>query len=97
MATKIFLGINALLFIGYGLVCLVSPRVVADQTGLQPGVLLAMVFLFFGLASGRMLGIAIDPEPGSYNIFALLFETVFAVISVALLARSRAAAGSQVA
>ncbi len=130
MATKIFLGINALLFIGYGLVCLVSPSVVADQTGLQlatgvasvevramygglqtavgllclagapglqPGVLLAMVFLFFGLASGRMLGIAIDSEPGSYNIFALLFETVFAVISVALLARSRAAAGSQVA
>ncbi len=132
MATKIFLGINALLFIGYGLVCLVSPSVVADQTGLQlatgvasvevramygglqtavgllclagatrpglqPGVLLAMVFLFFGLASGRMLGIAIDPELGSYNIFALLFETVFAVISVALLARSRAAAGSQVA
>jgi len=41
--------------------------------------------------------VAIEPEPGSYNIFALLFETTFAVISVALLARSKTAAGSQVA
>ena len=123
MAAKLFLGFNALLFIGYGLACLAYPSVVADQTGmqlttgvasvevramygglqtavgllclagalrpaLQPGVLLALAFVFFGLASGRMFGIAVDAEPGNYNIFALLFETVFAAITVALLARS---------
>jgi len=35
MATKIFLALNALAFIGYGLVCLVQPSVVADAAGLQ--------------------------------------------------------------
>ena len=132
IATRIFLGFNALIFVGYGLVCLAAPSVVADQTGmqlatgvasvevramygglqtavgllclagaarplLQPGVLLALTFLFFGLASGRMLGIAVEPEPGSYNILALVFETMFAGISVTLLARSGATQGSQTA
>ena len=131
-ATRIFLGFNALIFIGYGLLCLASPSVVADQTGmqlatgvasievramygglqtavgllclagaarpaLQPGVLLAMAFLFFGLASGRMFGIAVDADPGSYNILALVFETIFAAISVALLARRGPEQGSQTA
>ncbi len=122
MAAKIFLGLNALVFVGYGLVCLASPAVVADQTGmqlatgvartevramygglqtavgllalagamrpaLQPTVLLTFVFLFFGLASGRIVGILVDPDPGFYNFSAAAFETLFGAISTALLAR----------
>lgn len=35
MLTQIFLGVNAVLFIGYGLYCLFSPGTVEDATGLQ--------------------------------------------------------------
>ena len=122
MATRIFLGLNALVFVGYGLVCLLSPSVVADQTGmvlatgvartevramygglqiavgllslagvmrpaLQPSVLFTLLFLFFGLASGRILGILVEPDPGSYNFSAAAFETLFGAISAALLSR----------
>jgi len=125
MATKIFLGLNALLFIGYGLWCLASPQVVAEQTGmvlttgvasaevramygglqtaigllallglLRPGtqaaVLLALGFLFAGLASGRAIGILAVPDPGTYNVAALLFEALFAALALVLLARSAA-------
>jgi hypothetical protein len=123
MLTRIFLGANAVLFIGYGLVCLASPSVVADQTGMQlatgvasaevramygglqtavgllallgllrpglrPAVLLAFVFAFFGLASGRMLGILVDADPGAYNLVAFAFEASFGVIALRLLSRS---------
>ncbi len=122
MATRIFLGLNALLFIGYGLACLASPSLVADQTGmvlttgvasaevramygglqtavgllallgaLRPGmqaaVLLALVFVFFGLASGRTLGILIDPDPGIYNFGAVAFEATFGALAMVLLSR----------
>ena len=132
MATKIFLGLNALLFIGYGLACLVSPSLVAEQTGmvlttgvastevramygglqtaigllallgiLRPGmqaaVLIALGFLFVGLASGRMLGILVDPEPGIYNIGAFAFEALFGVLAVMLLSRTASARGAQAA
>ena len=36
MAIKIFLGLNAFVFIGYGIACLVSPAIVANAAGLQP-------------------------------------------------------------
>ena len=123
MATKIFLGLNALVFIGYGLACLASPALVADLTGMElatgvasvevramygglqtavgllallgawrPGmqaaVLLALVFLFFGLASGRILGIVVDPDPGVYNFGAVAFEATFGVVAMVLLSRS---------
>jgi hypothetical protein len=122
MLAKVFLGANALLFIGYGLVCLSSPSVVADQTGmqlttgvasaevramygglqtsvgllallgltrpgLQPAALLALVFVFFGLASGRMLGILVDTDPGVYNFGAFVFEAVFGVLAMMLLSK----------
>ncbi len=35
MAARIFLGITAAVFIGYGLVCLASPEVVANATGMN--------------------------------------------------------------
>lgn len=126
MAEKIFLAVNAVLFVGYGLVCLVSPSVVAEQTGMQlatgiaaaevramygglqtgvgllalagvlrpglrPAVLLALVFLFFGLASGRLIGIVVEPDPGAYNLGAFVFESLFGAISVWLIARRSAA------
>lgn len=126
MATKIFLGLNALLFIGYGLWCLAWPSVVADQTGmalttgvasaevramygglqtaigllallglLRPGtqaaVLLALGFLFVGLASGRAIGIAAVPDAGIYNSAALIFEALFGVLALVLLSRNAAA------
>lgn len=123
MATKIFLGANAALFIVYGLMCLASPEIVAEQTGmqlttgvasaevramygglqtavgllallgfmragLQPAVLLALVFVFFGLASGRVIGIVLDPDPGVYNFAAFAFESLFGLLSVMLLSTS---------
>ena len=123
MATKIFLGLNALLFIGYGLACLVSPSLVADQTGmvlasgvasaevramygglqtaigllallgiLRPGMqgacLLALGFLYFGLASGRAIGIMVETDTGAYNTGALIFEAVFGALAVMLLSRT---------
>jgi hypothetical protein len=125
MAIKIFLGLNALVFIGYGLYCLALPSAVADQTGMQlstgvatvevramygglqtaigllalagilrpamqSAALIALAFLFFGLASGRMVGIAIDPDPGAYNFGAVAFEAVFAAIAAGLLVKSSA-------
>jgi len=125
MLGKIYLGFNALVFIGYGLACLAAPSVVADQTGMQlstgvasaevramygglqtsagllallgllrpgvqPAVYLAFVFVFFGLASGRMVGILVDPDPGAYNFAAFVFEAVFGMIALMLLSKSSA-------
>ena len=126
MATKIFLGLNALLFIGYGLWCLAWPSVVADQTGmmltsgvasaevramygglqtaigllallglLRPGaqaaVLLALGFLFVGLASGRAIGIFAVPDAGAYNTAAVVFEALFGFLALVFLSRSASA------
>ena len=123
MLVKIFLGLNAVLFIVYGLMCLANPSVVADQTGmqlatgvataearamygglqtsvgllallglmrpgLQPAVLLALVFVFFGLASGRMVGILVDPDPGVYNFAAFVFEALFGLLAMMLLQKN---------
>ncbi len=128
MATKIFLGVNALLFIGYGLVCLAAPSVVADSAGLamlngdgaaelramygglqtavgmlalaallrselQPPVLFVLAFLFFGLASARLLGAIVESGVGSYTFGALGFETLFALVSFALFSRSSSGTG----
>jgi hypothetical protein len=130
MAIKIFLGLNAFVFIGYGLACLVSPAIVADAAGLQPttgdgtvelramygglqaavgmlalaallraelqrSVLLVLAFLFFGLASARMIGallaVSDSMSVGSYTWGALSFELVCLVAAVALFSRSGSA------
>jgi hypothetical protein len=126
MAVKIFLGVNALLFIGYGLACLASPVLVADLAGMalttgvataevramygglqtaigllallgilrpaiQPAVLLALGFLFIGLASGRAIGILVEPDAGAYNTSALVFEAAFGALAVLLLSRTASA------
>ena len=129
MATKIFLAINAALFIVYGLMCLASPEIVSDQTGIQTptgdasaemramygglqtaigllalaavlrpelarAVLFAFAFLFFGLASGRLVGIVADAGVGSYSFAAFGFEVLFGVVSAALLSRTSDATGT---
>jgi len=129
MGAKIFLGLLAVLFIGYGLVCLASPSVLADSTGmvlatgtataevramygglqtavgllalfafvrerLRAPVLLVLGVILFGLASGRLVGIAIDPDPGSYNYGAFAFEAISAVVAFGLLSRQGAAGPS---
>ena len=67
------------------------------RPGMQAAVLLALGFLFVGLASGRMLGILVDPEPGIYNIGAFAFEALFGVLAVMLLSRTASARGAQAA
>jgi hypothetical protein len=48
--------------------------------------LVTLAFLFVGLATGRLLGIALEGEPGAYNVFAFVYESVSAAITLALLA-----------
>ena len=123
MAARIFLGLNALVFIGYGLVCLASPSIVAEQTGmvlstgvasaevramygglqtavgllallgfLRPAmratILLVLAVLFFGLASGRAVGILVETDPGAYNVMAVIFEAAFGGLALGLLSRA---------
>ena len=112
-----------MVFIGYGLVCLASPEVVANATGMnlatstasvevramygglqtavgllaalavmraewRAPILLCVGVLFFGLASGRLLGIVVDSDASGYNFGALAFEVVSAGVALALLARA---------
>jgi hypothetical protein len=127
MATRIFLGFLAALFIGYGLACLASPAILADATGMQlptgtatvevramygglqtavgllallallreplrSPVLMCLGVILFGLASGRLVGIAVDVDPGSYNYGAFAFESLSAAAAFALLSRAKAQA-----
>ena len=64
------------------------------RDALRAPILLCLGVLFFGLASGRLVGIAVDPDPGSYNFGALAYEAVSAAIALALLSRSPSAVGS---
>lgn len=130
MAAKIFLWLNALVFIGYGLVCLASPSVVADQTGMvlatgvasaevramygglqtavgllallgavrpamRATVLLVLGVLFFGLASGRAIGVLVETDPGTYNVAAMIFEAVFGALALTLLSRAATEQGTR--
>ncbi len=121
IAARIFLGITALAFGIYGLMCLVEPSIVADSTGMQLAtgtatveiramygglqiaigllallgsvraefqlpVLISMCLIFFGIASGRLVGIAIESDPGAYNFAALGYEFASAAIAGLLIA-----------
>jgi hypothetical protein len=63
------------------------------RESLRTPILLCIAVIFFGLVSGRLVGIAIDPDPGSYNFFAAGYEAASAAVAFALLPR-RAAASS---
>ena len=58
---------------------------------LRVAILLCLAVLFFGLVSGRLVGIVVDPDPGRYNILAAVYEAASAAIALALLSRSGAA------
>jgi hypothetical protein len=58
---------------------------------LRAPILLCVAVIFFGLVSGRLIGIAVDAEPGSYNFIAAAYEAASSAIAFALLPRSAAA------
>ena len=68
--------------IGIGLLALLG----ALRAELRGPVLISMCLLFFGIASGRLVGIAIESDPGAYNFAALGYELASAAIAGALIA-----------
>jgi uncharacterized membrane protein len=111
MGAKIFLGLVGLIFLLYGLYCLVNPEALSVSAGvtattltgtielqamygglqmafgamcvtalarpaLQDGALMAMLFLFAGLAVTRVsLGLT-QGVYTEYNVFAMVFESL---------------------
>ena len=63
---------------------------------LRAPMLLCLGVLFFGLASGRLLGILVEPDPGSYNFVAFGYELCSAGVSFWLLTKTKLA-GSEAA
>ena len=120
MKEKLFLGVQALLFIPYGLYCLVNPTVLLDSAGvmatsatatielqamygglqtavgvmcalavMQPRLrfptLLALLFMFAGLAVVRVtLGLT-QGDFSSYTSFAMIFESVSLLLLIWLI------------
>lgn len=125
MIARIFLGLQGLIFIPYGLYCLVSPEMLADaagvtatsttgrielqamyggvqtavgvlcamaaiNAGLRRSALVALVFLFAGLAVTRVsLGLMLS-DFTAYTTGAMVFESASLVISLWLLRRDDA-------
>jgi hypothetical protein len=55
---------------------------------MQGSGLLVLGFLYFGLASGRAIGIMVETDTGVYNTGALAFEALFGVLAMMLLSKS---------
>jgi hypothetical protein len=129
MLIRVFLGIQALIFIAYGLYCLVQPQMLegaagitavtmtgmielqAMYGGLQTGVgvlcglaafverfrqgaLLALLFIFAGLAVTRVSLGLVHGDFSNYTLFAMIFEsanTLFILWYLALRDGNRAA------
>lgn len=122
---SVFLWLNGLTFVGYGLACLWMPSLPADYAGLelatpsgtvevmamygglQTGfgvllivgardvarrgtILLALAVVAGGLASARLLGIALY-GPSDYNLGALVYESLTALLALAALRGARKA------
>jgi hypothetical protein len=128
MLIRVFLGIQALIFIAYGLYCLVQPQMLegaagitavtmtgiielqAMYGGLQTGVgvlcglaafverfrqgaLLALLFIFAGLAVTRVSLGLVHGDFSNYTLFAMIFEsanTLFLLWYLALRDSARA-------
>ncbi len=58
------------------------------RPGMQGAGLLVLAFLYFGLASGRAIGIMVETDTGAYNTGALAFEALFGVLAMMLLSKS---------
>jgi hypothetical protein len=65
------------------------------REGLRAPMLLCLGVILFGLASGRLIGIAVDADPGSYNYVAVVFEGISAAAAFGLLSRESAGAAPQ--
>lgn len=123
VTTRIFLFLTMLVWLPYGLYCLLRPESLADSAGVAfhsatgatelramyggleaaigalAGVallraslvrpaLIAIGFLTAGLATGRLIGVALDGGFSSYTAMALGLEISSALIAFALLPRS---------
>jgi hypothetical protein len=111
MVARFFLGFQALIFIPYGLYCLVQPQMLADGAGLtgttvtgiielqtmygglqtavgvlcalgaaveryRGAALMALLFIFAGLAVPRVSLALMHGEFTGYTVFAMVFESV---------------------
>ncbi|MCZ6829826.1 MAG: DUF4345 family protein [Gammaproteobacteria bacterium] len=111
MVARIFLGFQALLFIPYGLYCLVQPQMLSEVAGLtattvtgvielqamyggmqtavgvlcalgawveryRGGALMALLFIFAGLAVPRVSLALIHGDFSAYSVFAMCFESL---------------------
>jgi hypothetical protein len=123
MAERIFLGLSALVWLPYGLWCLLDPAQLSGTAGvvfqsatgstelramyggLQAGLgllaglavfraslvrpaLIALVFLTGGLATARLLGVALDGGFSSYTAMGLGFELATVAVASALARRA---------
>jgi len=110
MLIRVFLGIQALIFIPYGLYCLVRPQMLEDPAGIaavtitgvielqamygglqtgvgvlcglaafverfRQGALLALLFIFAGLAVTRVSLALVHADFSNYTLFAMIFES----------------------
>lgn len=121
---KGLLWLNGVVFLLFGLVCLVSPEFPTGLSGIElaggdapievraqyGGIFLAiglfglmgalkpaseqsalimLLLVYAGLASGRLVGLVMDPGPvGNYTYSALSFEVVFTILFAITLTRS---------
>jgi len=121
MVARLFLGFQAIIFIPYGLYCLVQPQMLSDSAGLtattvtgvielqamygglqtavgvlcalaaaveryRSGALMALLFIFAGLAVPRVSLALMNGEFTGYTTFAMIFESVSLVILLWLVA-----------
>jgi uncharacterized membrane protein len=110
MLIRVFLGIQALIFIPYGLYCLVQPQMLEGAAGItavtitgvielqamygglqtavgvlcglaafaerfRQGALLALLFIFAGLAVTRVSLALVHGDFSNYTLFAMIFES----------------------
>jgi len=121
MVARLFLGFQAIIFIPYGLYCLVQPQMLSDGAGLtattvtgvielqamyggmqtavgvlcalgaaveryRNGALMALLFIFAGLAVPRVSLALMNGEFSGYTTFAMIFESVSLVFLLWLVA-----------
>ena len=121
MVARLFLGFQAIIFIPYGLYCLVQPGMLSDSAGLtatsvtgvielqamygglqtavgvlcalaavveryRSGALMALLFIFAGLAVPRVSLALMNGEFSGYTTFAMIFESVSLVFLLWLVA-----------
>ena len=123
MIARVFLGFQALLFIPYGLYCLVKPGFLEEAAGVSAAgitgtieiqamyggletafgvlcalgalqlsmrrpALIAVLFLFTGLAIPRVTLGLMNGDLGGYTLTAMIFESFSALMAFYLLAKS---------